>query len=188
MDSVEAKEERIGFSFPADYKAFLREHPDGVKYYPKVIQKDETFPSFCNPTKSTQEERWLWEPNDEVVGQVEISLWKISEVNDEFYFNNGNWKMKCLCIGSMNKDRLIILDCVTEDVYCVEHDETFFAFNTQEEYDLKMPTKDVVFVDFTSLLDWCTGCWIYDPVESAKPYVAKCEQRKKSYPKNVICL
>ncbi len=115
-------------------------------------------------------------------------MWKISEVNDEFYINNGTWKMKCLCIGSMNEDRLIILDCVTEDVYCVEHDETFFAFNTQEEYDLKMPTKDVVFVDFTSLLDWCTGCWIYDPVESAKPYVAKCEQRKKSYPKNVIYL
>ena len=65
---------------------------------------------------------------------------------------------------------------MTEDVYCVEHDETFFAFNTQEEYDLKMPTKDVVFVDFTSLLDWCTGCWIYDPVEIAKPNVAKCEQ------------
>ena len=51
MDSVEAKEERIGFSFPADYKAFLREHPDGVKYYPKVIQMKHS-PLFATLQKA----------------------------------------------------------------------------------------------------------------------------------------
>ena len=65
--------------------------------------------------------------------------------------------MKCVCIGSMNDNRLLILDCLTEDIYCLEHDELLFSFDSQEDYDKKMPTKAVCFPDFTSLLDWCTG-------------------------------
>ena len=63
-----------------------------------------------------------------------------------------------------------------------------FSFDSQEDYDKKMPTKAVCFPDFTSLLDWCTGGWVYDPIESSRPYVAKWKQRQKNYPKMLyIC-
>lgn len=189
MDAVDMQEKAFGFSLPDDYKKFLRQHPDGATYYPKVIQKGEAFFSFCDPTKGAgDDERWLWEPAEGMIGQVEIELSKVSEIYSGLPKSDGSWKMKCVCIGGMNDDRLLILDCLTEDIYCLEHDELWFTFNSQEEYDQKMPTKNVCFADFTSLLDWCTGGWVYNPIESIRPYVEKWKQRQKNYPKNVIYL
>lgn len=189
MDAVDMLEKTIGFLLPDDYKKFLREHPDGATFYPKVIQKDGGFISFCDPTKDEGDgKRWLWEPAENTVGQVEIKFWKLSEITDEILQNSGSWKMRCICIGSMNDDRIIVLDCLTEDIYCLEHDNLWFTFNSQEEYDQKLPTKAVCFTDFTSLLDWCISGWTYNPNESDMPYVEKWKQRQKNYPKNVIYL
>ncbi len=139
-------EKRIGLSLPSDYKNFLHQYPDGAIYYPKVIQKNEVFPSFCNPEKDIgDDERWLWEPDDGMIGQVEIKLFKASETFSDLPRSDGSWKMNCVCIGGMNDDRLLILDCLTEDIYCLEHDELLFRFDSQEDYDKKMPTKAVCF-------------------------------------------
>ena len=189
MNPVDMLEKKIGFSLPSDYKDFLRQHPDGVIYYPKVIQKNEEFFSFCDPTKERgDDERWLWEPDDRMIGQVEIEFFNASEILSDFPRNDGSWTMKCICIGGMNDDRLLILDCLTEDIYCLDHDEFSFKFDTQEDYDKNMPTKAVCFPDFMSLSDWCTGGWVYNPIESNRPYVEKWKQRQKNYPKNVIYL
>ena len=189
VNTIDMLEKRIGLSLPSDYKNFLHQYPDGAIYYPKVIQKNEVFLSFCNPEKDIgDDERWLWEPDDGMIGQVEIKLFKASETFSDLPRSDGSWKMNCVCIGGMNDDRLLILDCLTEDIYCLEHDELLFRFDSQEDYDRKMPTKAVCFPDFTSLLDWCTGGWVYDPTESDRPYVEKWKQRQKNYPKNVIYL
>nr|WP_300811538.1 SMI1/KNR4 family protein [uncultured Akkermansia sp.] len=189
VDTADMLEKKIGFSLPSNYKDFLRQHPDGAIYYPKVIQKGKEFFSFCDPTKDVgDDERWLREPDDGIIGQVEIKLFKASETYSDIPESDGSWKMKCVCIGGMNDDRLLILDCLTEDIYCLEHDELLFRFDSQEDYDKKMPTKAVCFPDFTSLLDWCTGGWIYDPIESSRPYAEKWKQRQNNYPKNVIYL
>ena len=47
VNAADMLERKIGFSLPSDYKDFLRQHPDGAIYYPKVIQKGKEFFSFC---------------------------------------------------------------------------------------------------------------------------------------------
>lgn len=83
---------------------FLQKHSNGIKYYPKVIQKSEEIHCFCDTTKDSSDTQYFYEQLEGDVGQVEIELLGSDEIYDICFFNEGSWQMKCLCIGGMNED------------------------------------------------------------------------------------
>lgn len=189
MNLINKLERELEISIPSSYKGFIEHYPKGKIYYPKAKQADECcFNCFCNPKEDDEEKRWQWEPEEGTIGYVEVAFSEIEQVYSIHYFNQGSWPMKCICIGSLNDDLLIILDCQTEDVYCIEHDEVCLNFHSQQEYDEKMPMKHICFVDFTSCLRWCENGSIYNPDQATKQMAEKFQQRKKQYPQNIIYL
>lgn len=178
---IRQEEQCIKTSLPNAYRKFLmetefkdcRKFPfespyDGIYFYPKAMEKAEEFHQvfgrFYVPSGVDEEGSWVDAENGQI-GCLNVFLFG----GEGFYSladcNNGSWTMPCICIGNLNDDLMIVLNCETGKVYCSEHDEVWFEFNSREEYDkgMRLVEKDVLFPDFERFLAWCQGDGIYIP-------------------------
>lgn len=180
-EKIQREEQEIKSRFPDAYRNFLMETPfeecqtfpdetpyDGIFFYPKAMAKVEefysTFDAFYVPSETGEEGSWV-EPKDEQIGCLMVFLYGGEGFYSLKHCNNGSWTMPCICIGILNDDLMIVLNCETGRIYCTQHDEVFFEFNSREDYDRNLPlvAEDVMFPDFDSFLTWCRGESVYIP-------------------------
>ena len=176
-EKIRREEQWIETQFPDAYRKFLMDTPfkeyqkfsfetpyDGIYFYPKAMEKNQTFGKFYVPDEADATGSWA-ETVDGEIGCLMVFLFGGQGFYSLFDCNNGSWTMPCICIGKLNDDLLIVLDCETGKTYCMPHDEVWFEFDSREDYDKEMQViaKDVFFPDFESFLAWCKGDGVYTP-------------------------